>query len=336
MTNPLHLRRRSNKPGSYVPPPVPSGDKLWWSPPALSSPVIKALSNGSRSVPYGNNTRDLEVTCSEVLTAGVGETYGYGNARLIAGQFNSYQSPESSGHLIPRKITGIWHIEGWKFFSSLAGDFVTSRERAAIIQMQACDVNVSHGGISYHSDCFQTQITQIDELRIDRCTFRSDWTSVVLINESPIASSPAASFVNHTVVRRTVFYRGQLGKNMCFFLSKPPKPGNVALGLIEMYDVWMEDSNICYPGTDFGQWDGGSTKFGAFRINKLHANGNIYPFWKFSTSADTAPSGGAAADCNVRGDGGVWIFPQGGSPPAGLNLGAPANAGMGYTSPGYL
>jgi hypothetical protein len=334
----MSIVRAISKP---TPPAVGSG-ALTWAPPLLSSPTVRNLTNAARSVPTGSGG-DLRVTCGEILTGSVGETHTYNDVEAIAGEFNSTQSPSSSGHIIPRQVTGTWHLEGWRYFSALAGDFCTSRQRAAIIQIQACDVDVTHGGISYHSDCFQTQITQIDELRIDRCTFRSDWQGIVLINELPIPASPDASFVNRTIVRRTIFRRGQLQQNMAFFLAKPPKSGAAALGPIEMYDVWMEDSSIAYPHTDFNQWDGGgsSGRFGAFRINKSHANGQTYPFWRFSVTGDIVPSGPfvgqAAHDCNVIGDGGIWIYPQGGNPPSGLNLGAPANAGLGYTNTlGYL
>ena len=322
-------------------PVPPAGGELLWAPPALSNPVTRNLTNASRTVPKGSG-QDLQITCGQVLTGNVGEIHTYANVEAIAGAFASTQSANSSGHIVPRQITGTFHLEGWKYDSALAGDFITSRERAKIIQIEACEAHVTDAGTSYHSDFFQTQITDIDELRIDRCTVHSDYQGVVLINESPIPSSPAPSAVRKTIVSRTVFRFGKGGAGMAFFLSKPPKPGNVPLGPIELRDVWMEDGMNCYPHVDFRQWDGNTTThFGSYLENRQHPNGNTYPFWRFSAQGDVVPAGrpGAgqpASDCNVKGDGGVWIFPRNGNPPSGLYLGSPTDAGMDYVSPGYL
>jgi len=323
------------------PEPTPTDGKLKWRPPALSSPLTRTLTNAARSVPKGSG--DLIVKCGEVLTGGIGQVEGYNDVVAIAGAIQG-GTLNSTGHICPREMTGTFHIEGWKVRLTQPGDFLCPRWRVPIVQMVACDIDVTDGGTSYHSDGVQSQFSMSEEWRFDRCTIKTDYQGIFMSNEPEMAGQNGHSYIKKAVFSRILFVLGQRGIPATYlFKAWPPRPGADPLGVTELYDVWAPDPPVTFPATSFRSWGGespeqinGYIRYGAFRTTKKHANGNTYPFLRFSTAQDIVPVGGyqgqQAGDCGVRGDGGIWI----GTPPANLNVGAPANTGVGYTSPGYV
>lgn len=320
--------------GGDVPPP--SGDKLRWAPPALTNPTTRALTNASRTVPRGSG--DLRLTNAEVLAGNVGQIEGYDDVVWIGGEFSG-GSDNSSGHIVPRELTGTFHLEGIRALFTRPGDFVAVRWRAPIVQIEGCSIRVTHASTPFHSDFFQTQEAIIDELRFDRCTVYTDYQGIFMSNEAQ-NQGPARSRVSKTIISRVNFHPSVHGYPATwFFKAFPPRPNADPIGPVEMYDVWVPNDNPLarlYPnGHTWVAWDGTPNRYGCFLEQRRHSNGQTYPFVRFSTSADKVPAGKPLAgqtcgDCEIRGEGGVWV----GDPPGGDF--APDDAGVGYVSPGYL
>lgn len=325
--------------GEYPPPTPPSSDKLRWAPPALTNPANRILSNAARSVPKGSG--DLRLSCGEVLVGSIGQIEGYDDVVAIAGAIQGGSS-NSSGHIVPRELGGTFHWEGWRIALDLPGDAFAARWRTKIIQIEACYIEVTDAGTSFHADGFQTQEAILDELRFDRCTIRTDYQGIFMSNEAQ-NQGPERSRVSKTILSRVNFRPGKHGYPATwFFKAFPPRPNADPIGPAEMYDVWAPDKDILahvYPnGHTWVAWDGTPNRYGCFLEQRRHANGQTYPFVRFSTSADKVPAGKPLAgqtcgDCEIRGDGGIWLHPESGGPPGGDF--APANAGLGYVSPGY-
>ena len=318
-------------------PPGPTDLKLRWAPPTLSSPTVRALTQASHTFSRGSG-QDLRITAAaEDITTSIGQIEGYGDVEAIGGKLESAQQNE--GHIIPRENTGTFHWEGWYVRCTGAADAFTCRWRQPILQIQACYVEVTTAGTSHHSDGFQTQEAIINELRMDRCTFKTDYQGIFLSNE-PQNAGPARSKVSKQIFSRILFLPGARGLPATFFFKAfPPRPNADPIGPTEMYDVWMPNSNPVkvYPSTTWNAWDGSPQRYGCFVTTKLHSNGNTYKFLKFSTGAETVTggslSGQTTGDCQVNGDGGIWLYDNISQVPAGV--GAPANAGRSYVSPGY-
>ncbi len=305
------------------PPPPPSGAKLRWAPPATT-------------------TSSDKVWPRERRTSAIGEIKGYRNVVAVGGEITG-GTTGSQGHIVPRENSGTFHWEGWRLALTTNADAFTARWKTPTIQIQACFVEVTKAGTTAHADGFQTQVAIIDELRFDRCTFKTDYQGIFESNEpSPLPPDGTKSRVTKTVMSRVLFLKGAQGLPQTFFFKAfPPRPGCDPIGLTEMYDVWMPNESPLYKvypnGYNWKAWDGSNNKYGCFLESKMHANGTIYPFIRFSTAADRVPAamplaGQQCGDCQVRGDGGIWL----GTPPAALNVGAPADAGFNYQSPGYL
>ncbi len=311
------------------PEPTPTSAKLRWKPPALTSPLVKVA--GGIGTGAG---QDLRMTPAS-LSGSMGQIVGYNDVEMIGGAILG-GTAGSNGHIVPRENTGTFHLEGWKIALTREGDALTVRWRQPILQIQNCWIEVTKATTSFHSDGFQTQEAEIDELRVDRCTIKTDYQGIFMSNEVS-SRTGGRSKVTKTILSRLLFMKGTQGSPASYFFKAfPPRAGTDPLGVTEMYDVWAPDPPICYPWTSFSAWSGGSMKHGSFLIDKKHANGSTYKFLKFSTTQDTVPTGTykgqACEDCGVRGDGGIWV----GAPPASLNVGCDSNVGVGYASPGYL
>jgi hypothetical protein len=299
------------------PTPVPSGAKLRWMPPPTDTA-------GDKRWP------------KEKRTSSIGEIKGFRNVVAVGGEMVTSESNE--GHIIPRENTGIFHWEGWRIVLNGAADAFTCRWRQPILQIQACLIEVTTAGTNHHSDGFQTQEAEINELRFDRCTIKTDYQGIFTSNE-PSSRSGGRSKVSKTILSRILFMPGAQGQPATYYFKAfPPRPGTDPIGPCEFYDVWMPELNApykVYPSANFTAWDGSVQRYGCFLETKKHANGNLYPFIRFSKSTDIVPTGAAkgqeCGDCQIGGDGGIWL----GTPPANLNVGAPADVGMNYVSPGY-
>ena len=301
------------------PPPPPNGVKLRWGPPPTDTASDKRWPKENR-------------------TSAIGEVKGYRNVVAIGGEING-GTTGSQGHIVPRENTGTFHWEGWKVRLTTNADAFTARWRTPIIQIQACYIEVTKASTDMHSDGFQTQEAEINELRFDRCTFKTDYQGIFTSNE-PNSRSGGRSKVGKTILSRVLFVQGAQGQPATYYFKAfPPRPGTDPIGPCEFYDVWMPELNAqykVYPSANFSAWDGSVQKYGCFKETKKHANGQTYPFLRFSKSTDVVPSGGAkgqaCGDCQIGGDGGIWL----GTPPANLNVGAPSDVGMNYVSPGYV
>lgn len=315
--------------------------KLRWAPPQLTSPATRDLVDGARSIPKGSGG-DLRIVCREVLRGSIGQIEAYNDVVAIAGEIRGGSS-NSSGHIVPREnVGGVFHWEGWRIVLDVPGDAFSARWRTRIVQIQACYIEVTDNGTSFHSDGFQTQEAILDELRFDLCTIKTDYQGIFLSNEVQ-NQGPARSKVTKTTLSRTNFRPGKTGYPATwFFKAFPPRPNADPIGPVEMYDVWAPEKDILahvYPnGHTWTAWDGSATRYGCFLETKTHANGQTYPFVRFSTAADKVPAGKPLAgqtcgDCEIRGDGGIWLHPEAGGPPGGDF--APADAGLAYVGPGY-
>lgn len=347
MTNPLFLRRRSDKPISYV-PPVPSGSKLSWSPPVLGAGGVQVvdftLTNATRtSGTLGSGAgRDLRITNTQVLTGPLAEINGWRNIVWIGGSFVS-TAVGADGHIIIRALTGTAHIEGIRFVASAQNDFIVVRwgSGSSIVQLQNCYGEVSHYGTPMHTDWFQTQVSRMAELRLDRCTIACDYQGLFLNNEPPFAGIPnplGDSQIFQIRLRRVNFRRHPAMRSLTarwLFYSVPPNPpydtNAVLLGPMTLEDVWLDSpssAGLLYPTTNFTRYDGVAMKHGGYLGSDAQGS-----YFRFSTSADVIPSGPyvgqAAADCRVSG---VVRFA---SPPGG-DFCPSTTPGVGYVSPGYI
>lgn len=332
-------KEHDNAPDPEPPPGGATGTKLRWAPPALSNPTTKTISNSSRAIGNGNDG-DVKVVTADRLLGGVGEIKSWNDLVAIAGEMFSNEANE--GHIIPRENTGVFHLEGWRIVLSNAADAITCRWRQPTLQIQNCYIEVTTAGTSHHSDGFQTQEAIINELRFDRCTIKTDYQGIFMSNE-PQNAGPERSRVSHQIFSRVLFLPGVRGAPATYwFKAFPPRPNADPIGPTEMYDVWMPAANAgykVYPQQSFASWAGGTQKYGCFVTTKVHpSNGKTYGFVRFSKSSDTVPTGSfagqAAGDCQVGGDGGVWLYNSLSEVPS--YVGCDASVGRGYVSPGYL
>jgi hypothetical protein len=325
-----------------APPPSP-GVKLRWSPPSLTNALDYALTNASRvSSALGAGTgRDLRLNArSEVLTGAIAELKGWNDIEQIGGEFDL--STAGSGTIMPREITGVAHFEGIKAYGSgTSRDFFAPRYRVPYMQIENVDVLV-RSGATYHSDCFQTQYCTIKELRCDKGTFRTNYQGFFISNEPQQAAQPVPSQVERFILSRWNFRPVDGDYPATWIFKAIPSRTSLALGPWEFSDVWAPDFEAVYHvypnGYNWKDWNGVDHRYGCFRESRRHANGQTYPFLRFSTSADKVPlgpyQGQACGDCGIGGEGGVWLHPESGGPPGGDF--APADAGLGYVPPGYL
>ncbi len=319
------------------PSPDPGGDpKLRWAPPTLSSPTVRALTSTSYGVGKGTGTGDLRITAqANDIPGGIGQIEAYNDVEMIAGKILS--SAANEGHIIPRMISGTFHIEGWNITLTGAADAITERWICKYLQIQNCYIQVTTAGTSHHSDGFQTQESIIDDLRMDRCTFVTNYQGIFLSNE-PQNAGPARSRVTHQTLSRILFKPNGTSPHTYFFKAFPPRPNADPIGTTELYDCWMPSDYRIYP--QWNSWDGGDVGdyYGYYVTTKLHPVLGTWPFLRMSVSGDTVPSGSKAGqpaqDCGIRGDGGFWLYSNLNDVPD--DVGAASDAGRSYTSPGYL
>jgi len=323
------------------PTPTPPSPELLWAPPTLTSPATRALTNSSRSVPSGSG--DLRITAAtQDLTGAIGQIIGYNDVEMIGGKIVGGETG-SNGHLIPREVTGTFHIEGWNITLTTYGDAITVRYRVPILQIEACYIEVTKGSSTFHADGYQTQYQISDDLRMDRNTIVTNYQGVFLSNEAPmLGDQPAPSRLTHQTFSRILFKKNGTLPATFFFKAFPPRPGAAPIGITEMYDVWMPNESPLskvYPnGDSWKAWDGSNNRYGVFLETKTHPVNGSTPFLRFSTSSDTVPPGKPLAgqqcgDCGVRGDGGIWLYNNLSEVPD--DVGAPSDAGRSYVSPGY-
>ncbi len=319
-------------------PPPPSTPELRWAPPTLSSPTVKALTNSARSVAKGSG-QDLRITAlTQDLTGSIGQIEGYGDVEMIAGKILSGEANE--GHIIPRELTGTFHIEGWDIKLTGPADAITVRWRVPILQIENCRIEVTTAGTTHHSDAYQTQEQITNDLRIDRCTIITNYQGIFLSNE-PQNAGPARSKVAHQTISRVLFKPNGGFPATFFFKAFPPRPNTDPIGPTELYDCWMPAANAgtkVYPQSNFSSWAGGTQKYGCFVTTKVHPVLGPWPFLKFSTGVETIPvgtyAGQTAADCQINGDGGFWLYTDLADVPD--DVGCDSDVGRAYTSPGYL
>lgn len=314
-------------------------DKLTWAPPVLGAGGVSivnfTLSNATRSSSTlgAGAGRDLLITNTEVLTGGITEIKGWRNVKWIGGELSL--GVVTNGAIIPREISGVFHLEGVKFTSTVQGDACVVRwgTSTSTIRLQNCNFTVRTLS-GYHSDCFQTQESRIGNLQFDMCTMTTDYQGFFINNEpfSGASNPDGPSQVFNTDIRRTNFNpRAGVLPNTWLFKSIPPHccvdTNDQVMGPWTISDVWVPNSfpgNLLYPFTTFRDYAGAYYKYGSFILSDSQG-----PYLRWSTPSDTVPTGTyagqACADCGITGS---------------VRLGTHADfcttAGLGYVSPGYL
>ena len=320
------------------PPPDPGGDpKLRWAPPALSSPTTVALTNTARTI--GQGSGDLRITAQAAdLNGYIGQIIGYNDVQMIAGAITG-GSAGSSGHVVPRSISGTFHMEGWKLLLTVNADAVALRELVHIMQLENCHIKVT-GASPQHADCVQMQLAMIDDLRVDRVTIETNYQGFFLATET--RSDGLRDRLTHGILSRVLCKPNVSAPGTYFWKQFPPRPNADPIGTIELYDFWMPNASTpgmrAFPNAGFQNWAGGTQKYGNFVTTKVHPTQGTMPFVRFSTSADTVPvgtyAGQQAGDCGIRGDGGIWLYNDLSEVPD--DVGCAGDVGRSYTSPGYL
>ncbi len=289
-----------------TPDPTPSGYR--WNAPTLSNPTARSLG----AVPTGSGG-DLHINGGQI-SGNVGEIKGYNdilmeNFKVIGGSTNS------QGTIIPRENTGTFYAKNGRVELRTNADAFTCRWRQPKLYIVNTYIEVTKAGTTMHSDGFQTQEAEIDELGFDCCTIKTDYQGIFTSNE-PNSRPGGRSKVGKTILSRVLFLQGAQGQPATYYFKAfPPRPGTDPIGPCEFYDVWMPALNAgykVYPSAGFGAWDGSVQRYGCFVEQKQHKNGKTYGFVRFSKSTDTVPTGAAkgqaCGDCQIGGDGGIWLY----------------------------
>lgn len=323
--------------GSYpsTTPQPPDAAKLKWAPPADFGSGVSVvdfiLRNGNRqdSVLYNGDGRDLLVHNPEVITGQIMEFRGWRNIKWVGGEIQ--RGDTSSGNIIPRNVTGTFHLEGVKIVVNVDGDAICPRELVNVFQIQNCFVQVTDPDASYHSDGFQTQVCRINSLRFDKCTFVTNYQGVFIQNEvgADWGYPNLDCEVKEMRMSRTNFKpngRHPLGSYL--FKGFPGNLRNEPPGPWYLDEVYLPTGGIpyVYPPTSFRNGypnQEAYMKWGGFE--RSDAQGK---FFAFSTPADKVPYGNYAGqscnDCQVTG-----VLREKDVPDFA------ATAGVGYVSPGY-
>lgn len=293
------------------PPPPPTGSKLRWTPPALSNPVIFEATNSNRASGFlrSGGGRDLKIVCKEVLNGPFDEIIGWRHIVSIGGEFNS-SANGSAGHMIFRENSGVAHVEGWKFRTPNANDFITVRFRQPYLQIQNCDGVMADpvAGSPAHSDFFQTQYAIIEEFRADKNTVATSYQGFFFSNEPMYAGQPAPSKVGRTIISRFKGLPGPQGPPATYlFKAIPPRAAANPLGPFEISDSSIPATDQpdfrVYPSSSGIDWAGNPTPA------RCYIEGGLL---KFNAACD-------------------WV---GHITLGGATVGA-EGAGMNYVSPGY-
>lgn len=332
------------------PPPPPGGtNELPWAPPIAGQGGVTVvnwtMTNANRmsgSLLSGAG-RDLVITSGEPLTGPVQQINGWRHVIWIGGQI-THAPGSGNNYALPISSTGTIHLEGLNIRCD--GDGLMSRggSNTCTWQIQNCRVEV-HIVAAEHSDCFQSQGgSKINELRVARCTFLTDYQGFFMRLATPDATMNGGDW-------RQVNFRRRAGmgdpQQAWIFIpdedtvdpSTGHGPGQYQPGEIDMTDVWVEsthssNANILYPGWTFqtslaspnlGPY---SNKEGIFRLTD-----SIGQYVRPSTTADVVPPGGPASGQQCESAGWTGIIRMG-VPPGGDYC--PSTVpGHSYVSPGY-
>ncbi len=326
------------------PPPSPTDPtKLRWAPPVVGSGGVSVvnftLTNATRksSTLYNGAGRDLVINQTEVLGGSVTELRGWRHVVWIGGEFVVPVADYTDGLIIPRAITGTFHLEGVKLKIDSQGDALTLRLGVPIVQVQNCNFSI-HTTAGQHADCIQTQFTVTNSIRVDKCTFTTDYQGLLMSNEDGNQFGVTCNIGELRLSRTNFVKRDGVLPATWIFKAFPPRVGNNTgpPGPFYIDDVWIPNESPgtkVYPPSNFSSWAGGTQKFGCFVLTDGQGT-----YVRFSKPSDTVPTGTytgqAAGDCKV--------YDWAGTADGKIRCGSHADfcpstlPGVNYVSPGYV
>lgn len=279
--------------------------------------------------------RDLRINQTQMVTSGgITQIRGWRHVEWIGGGLNVGGSTDVTA-IIPRQCTGIVHLEGLDVGGTGISDAIVIRRDTntpdQIIQIQNCRVQVNYKG-GEHADCFQLQDAQVDELRIDKCTFLTDYQGIFLRNAS------ANAFINQVYLSRLALLGdpGDVG-TFLWVTDEDPATGDIPIGPVEcIEEVWIEQTASNNPGMDiYPNKNFQDFKVGGGSTNYVNKEGNFVQtdatsqFVRPSKTTDVVPAGGSLSgqQCEDAGWSGIIRI--------GAKDFAAGDAGVAYVSPGY-
>jgi chitodextrinase len=290
-------------------PPPPSGSKLTWAPPALTSPeTIVAAGNRARLQSL-DPTKDYIIKVGDLRQAGGISIRGGRNVVIIGGRVRTPRVTDSY-ESVPMRVDdtrGEVFIEGVHFdgVSEKFNDAIVLNCPLATVTVQNVRIEGLEG-VTWHADVVQSW-GGVKLFRSDRFTGISNYHGFMLSTD---VISPYQGRVMAFDFRRTNLRN--YGDNFVFFQRE-------AKDSIRLEDVWFDP----HPSS----WD----------VRNL-----VYP-WAFAKGVFSDPWGRDPLGHNASLVGGVVSWPSTsgitgsarfGNPPGG-DFVSQAAAGVNYVSPGY-
>ena len=284
---------------------VPSGTKLTWAPPALTSPITITVPNTNGYVSM-DTSKDYIVKVGNLSACGGLTLEGGHNVVVIGGQISMNSTCSSAYDRTGVKVrdsTGTVHIEGLLLDGSLLHDGIVTAAPKATLQLENIRVSGTHTIDSNHPDCFQAQ-GGIGALRVDHFTCVTELQGFFLGDQAgPIG--PVTMTHTNTI--------GSPGRNLWWKSdTRPTSPP------VNLTDCWLYMANPWAP--DLNYW--------------VYPNGDgdtLYPWSDPSRKARLSADGLYVDFPNTNITGGL----RRGNPTGGDFVPA-STVGTGYVSPGYV
>lgn len=282
--------------------------QLTWSPPTLTNPTTRHISNAVSTSLSGSG--DLIVICDEQIRNKQIQLTGWHHVQMIGGA-STWDFNDGTEHRCIKftGCTGTVHVEGWELTATnnglldalVVGNVGTVGNQ--IIQLQNIRIDYVHNAGSYHSDGMQLQNgCYLQGLRWDKVTMYGHHDN--LSNQHGLFANQetGSDLIRGVDIRRT----NVVGMQHCFWQGQ---------SVIDMRfeDVWISNSQNGFGYNVWPQADGGPGGSTLPRRSVVSADGSYLTF----------------ADTNIEGRIEKGPRPGGDFVPAGV-------AGMSYTSPGYL
>ena len=218
----------------------PTGPKLSWAPPALSSPVTINVTNANKQL-YLDKTKDYVLNITEKLVGRPGLWIEGGrNVRVVGGHIEMNTAGDSAywdrTGVKVRYSTGVVHLEGLLIDGAYLADGIVTAAPDATLQIQNVRVERVHATGAEHADCLQTQ-GGLGALRIDRFSCTTQLQGIFMKIESGLRVGPTDI--------RNVNIAGAGGKYL--FWQETTSVGPIALS-----NVWIKGNDPSW--ADFGMW----------------------------------------------------------------------------------
>jgi hypothetical protein len=218
----------------------PTGPRLSWAPPSLSSPVTINVTNANKQL-YLDKTKDYVLNITEKLVGRPGLWIEGGhNVRVIGGHVEMNTAGDSAywdrTGVKVRYSTGVVHLEGLLIDGAYLADGIVTAAPDATLQIENVRVERVHATGSEHADCLQTQ-GGLGGLRIDRFSCTTQLQGIFLKIESGLRVGPADI--------RNVNILGAGGKYLFW-------QETTSVGPISLSNVWIKGTEPTW--ADFGMW----------------------------------------------------------------------------------